>query len=184
MPSTKQPSLNKTLLYLIYRSGKYVIDLMTITQDISRWHKAMLQGGYEYVKLSKRLLEKRTVRATINNLKHQKYIQTKKIGHRLVSILSNKGRRIALRESIRHAPLLPNYMYTVIIFDIPETQRSARRQLRLFLKSSDFKKLQLSVWISPRDVFKLLSQLIKQLKIESWANVFQAKNFLRPPTKN
>jgi CRISPR-associated endonuclease Cas2 len=52
-------------------------------------------------------------------------------------------------------------MWKVIIFDIPEKQRSVRNFLRQRLTGLGFKKWQNSIWVSP---FKLDAELEEELK--------------------
>lgn len=181
MTHQKPTSLNRALLYLLYRTGKLAIDSITISRDISHWHKAFMDGGLSYVNQVKQLQNEKMTRATLQHLKYRKFIKAKKIGNRMIVTLTDKGKETVLKESIRRALMNQDGYYTVVIFDIPESQKNARQQLRLFLKECNFKKLQLSVWVSDKDVIKPLSQLIMNLKIDEWVNVFKAKDFLRKP---
>jgi CRISPR-associated endonuclease Cas2 len=68
-------------------------------------------------------------------------------------------------------------MRTVVIYDIPESQRRSRLLFRRFLKTNDFILCQRSVWISDRDVAKPLSDFIKVHKLSPWIQIFVAKEF-------
>lgn len=71
--------------------------------------------------------------------------------------------------------------YTVVIFDIPQSENTARRQLRLLLRQGGFYKLQQSVWASSNDNYELLADFIKHLKLQQWVNLFRGSNFLYLP---
>jgi DNA-binding transcriptional regulator PaaX len=60
----------------------------------------------------------------------------------------------------------------VIVFDIPEDAKTLRASFRRFLKQAGFHPLQLSVWITDKDVVKDLSCLVKRLDIERWVQLF------------
>ncbi|MFH1111980.1 MAG: CRISPR-associated endonuclease Cas2 [Patescibacteria group bacterium] len=177
----KTQPLTKTLLYLLFQAGKTVIDAATIAQDISRWHTAYLQGGLSYVRLRKQLAQQHLVRAALYNLKYKRYLTAHKIGKRLIVSLTYKGQRALIKERLRQAPTHSRGFYTVVIFDIPETEATTRRQFRWLLRESGFTKLQQSVWVSNRDIWEPLTQFIQQVNIEQWVNVLRVDKFLSPP---
>jgi len=55
--------------------------------------------------------------------------------------------------------------WRILIFDIPESRRSKRDDLRTNLKLLGFKKLQQSVWISPYNIDKELEDFIEFYRI-------------------
>ncbi|MFH1867199.1 MAG: CRISPR-associated endonuclease Cas2 [Patescibacteria group bacterium] len=179
----KNQSLSKTLLYILFQAGKTIGDSITIANDTRRWQSALLQGGLGYLRLRRKLENERNARQAFYNLKRNNYIKAKKIGKRLILSLTSKGTEVLLREQLLRAPKHHQQYFTVVAFDIPESENRARRQFRWFLRQSGFKKLQQSVWVNNRNVYKPLADLIKQLNIDGWVNVFVANNFLRPPQK-
>ncbi len=177
----KRQSLPKILLYLLFQAGKIANKSITIANDTCRWQSALLQGGLGYIRICRKLEDERTARRALYNLKRNNYIKTKKVNDQLILTLTNKGVKILLQEQLLQAPRHSGRRFTVVIFDIPESTNSIRRQFRWFLRQSGFKKLQQSVWVSNRDIYIPLTKFIKQLKIEEWVNVFLADNFLQPP---
>jgi len=58
--------------------------------------------------------------------------------------------------------------WRIVIFDIPEIRKTARDQLRFFLKELGFKMLQNSNWICPYGDFDEIQNFIKEEKIEKY----------------
>ncbi len=85
-------------------------------------------------------------------------------GVKAVYRLTEKGQqRVRRRMSEFLAkPLVWDGMWRMVIFDIEETQRNIRDQLRRFLKSLGFGRLQLSIWVSPFPVREILEEFLAQ----------------------
>lgn len=56
--------------------------------------------------------------------------------------------------------------WRLVMFDIPETERSSRDKLRRNLNKMGMGILQASVWITPRDVKEKINKLCERLKIK------------------
>ena len=61
---------------------------------------------------------------------------------------------------------------TLIIFDIPETERRTRDLFRRCLYELGFSRIQKSVFISEHDVFNDLQELIKNCDIDEYVEIF------------
>lgn len=61
----------------------------------------------------------------------------------------------------------------IIIFDIPETQRKARQQLRELIKSWGFVQIQKSVWSTELDYRELLVETVAELKLAGCVEIFE-----------
>ncbi|MDP3986535.1 MAG: hypothetical protein Q8P77_03880 [Candidatus Veblenbacteria bacterium] len=171
----------KILLYLLLQAGQLAIDSLTALYDIRRWGSKYVLGGRAYVRELDRFKDKERLRRAYRSLKRHGYLTERKTAaHSLVAV-TNKGKAAILRQQLRQAPVLPKGEYTVVIFDIPETQRLSRRQFRLLLRQSDFIKLQQSVWVSNHDVRGEIANFIKQVKLERWVNVYYGREFLIHP---
>lgn len=62
----------------------------------------------------------------------------------------------------------------MVVFDIPESERRTRNFFRRFLKEAEFKQLQKSVWITRKDVFCELEDLIKSFGNKKWVYLIKA----------
>ena len=69
-------------------------------------------------------------------------------------------------------------LFRVVVYDISETERKLRREMRQGLKKLGFAYLQQSVWISPHDWEDELEEIFKKLKVED--KVFVFKSSLSP----
>lgn len=74
-------------------------------------------------------------------------------------------------------------IWYLMVYDIPETQRSYRNVLRQFLRRLRMGRLQGSVWITPRDIRPEYDDLVKAAGIESYAYLFEARTVLGLPTE-
>jgi len=171
----------KLLLALLSSTGKVAIDFYTLLYDLKFHRGDYVRGGHALVKEYQRFNKQREAKVALQQLKRAKYIQAQKIGNRLMVSLTAKGRAATLSAQLKAAQPRGDKLATVVIFDIPESQNNARRQLRLLLRQSGFTKLQQSVWQSKGDTYHLLAEFIKQVKLERWINVFRAKDFLNRP---
>jgi DNA-binding transcriptional regulator PaaX len=68
--------------------------------------------------------------------------------------------------------------FLLIIFDIPETDRWKRQQLRSLLRQLQFKQIQKSVWQSSSDSRVYLKQEIKRLGLETEIILYEARKLI------
>lgn len=67
-------------------------------------------------------------------------------------------------------------LWRVVVFDIPEKQRKARDSIRHHLKKLGFVFWQKSVWVTIFDIKKELGKLLKDVGLEKYVIVLEAKN--------
>jgi DNA-binding transcriptional regulator PaaX len=83
--------------------------------------------------------------------------------------LTDKGRRkvshFELEDTAIPIPLKWDGKWRMILFDVPESKKSARNALSLYLKSMGFIKMQDSVWIHPYSCEKEVSTLRHALNL-------------------
>ncbi len=63
--------------------------------------------------------------------------------------------------------------FVFVIYDVAETERKLRRQIRDGLKSLGFKMIQQSVWASPLDLKPELEELFNKLKLQDKALILR-----------
>ncbi|KKU39764.1 MAG: hypothetical protein UX54_C0004G0002 [Parcubacteria group bacterium GW2011_GWA2_46_39] len=126
-------------------------------------------------------IEKQYFNKTINSLIRRRYLEAKKIGHRVELFLTNKGQTATTSQRLLNASLHTRWNFTVVVFDIPRTENAVRRRFRWLLRQGGFLKLQHSVWISRRQVYKIMAKLINDLGLKKWVNVFEGQRFLVTP---
>jgi len=167
---------SRFLLLLLSQTGKTVFDTIELMTDLNYYFKPFMRHGYGYVKELKKLKKQKDIKLAILRLKRGNYIKNEKIGNKIMFSLTNKGQLIGQLEKFKNAPLHPAGKTTVVIFDIPESQSATRRQFRLFLKQTNFNKLQKSVWINKHDVYNLTIDFVKSLKAKDWIYIFETTN--------
>lgn len=154
-----------------YRSTTHYILMSLIPYTESNLKLAFLPHRFfndleklEYVKAKRPSIENAYYRAV-----RQGYIS---LDERKVPSLSKKGRRKVqpfIAEELVGAKLL-------IIFDIPEMERAKRSHLRILLRELAFQQIQKSVWISNMDHRQYLRDEIRQNKLESFVQIFEARS--------
>ncbi|HBV33652.1 TPA: hypothetical protein DIC39_02130 [Patescibacteria group bacterium] len=170
MPQTTY-SISQEVLFTL---GRLVGKSFTLAFDFYRFRSAYLKGGEPSVKQLKKNLNEVRIKKAIRDLARNKYLESQKIGKRLMLSLTDKGQMAVLRYEISWQTKRRD-VGTLIVFDIPESQRLGRDHFRRWLKDCDFKMIQRSVWFTDRDVVDHLQQLVKQLRLSSWIRIFSVK---------
>ncbi len=173
-------STTKILLQCLAEVGGIGVDFFNLIYDVKFHRGWYVKGGHSYVLEMKKLQQEKYAKMTLNQLRRSNYVKASYLGNKLIVSLTAKGWNHTLATKLRYAPK-SKYGYTVVIFDVPQSQNEARRQFRLLLKQGGFIRLQQSVWISTGDNYLTLKDFIKKLKLESWVNVFYGTNFLSLP---
>jgi phenylacetic acid degradation operon negative regulatory protein len=108
--------------------------------------------------------------STLYNLKHNGYLQDRKIKNERYYKLTKKGqlaaRLLILEKHIKDKKW--DKKWYVLIFDIPEKKRSYRDNLTKILKNIGFYQLQKSVWIFPYDVVGYLYEILPGFREGDW----------------
>ena len=148
------------------------VDLGNLTTAVGqRYGSAWRRGGQEYVAELKRLRRKQILRTTINQLRYRKYITARSVGQRLLITLTNKGHAATIVYRLKLAKPHPPGRYTVVIFDVPESQAAARKQLRLWGRRPFI------------GAYQTVAEFVQQTKLFEWVNVYQADHLLHPPRR-
>ncbi len=173
----------KLLLSMLAAAGSGTVEFFRFFYDVQRGGSAYLVGGRAKVLELRRLRNEAVARRTLRVLQQNKYVRARRIGKRLMVELTDKGRVTILAQHLRTARPRRDGWRTVVIFDVPESERSIRRQLRLFLCQAGYKRLQQSVWVSRGDVYAGTVEFVRQARAKLWVNVFLARDFLAEPAR-
>jgi hypothetical protein len=111
----------------------------------------------------------------IAGLKQKKFIETRKLGNKIMYRLTEKGRTAALKDAVRASSKNKGGNLVIVSFDIPEQENSVRAKLRYLLKDLDFKCVQKSLWASDKDIGKTMSKLVAGLGAKKWVRIFESK---------
>ncbi len=71
-----------------------------------------------------------------------------------------------------------NGIWYVLAYDVPEAQRSYRAHLRRFLKKERMGGLQGSVWVTPRDIRPVYSDLCTAAAVDDYAILLESRTVL------
>lgn len=120
--------------------------------------------------------EVQTYKRAIERLKKQKLVLEKKLGDRIILSLTEAGKSAAFKKAVSdiNRPL-PKGLYCLVTYDIPESQRPARRVIRDLLKGAGFKVQHQSLWIGTNDLYDELNEIIRRLGVQKWIDVYLAK---------
>lgn len=118
----------------------------------------------ELEKISK--YKRKTLEAAMREAEKQKLI---KRDERIVH-LTDKGRR-TVQPFV--AGRLPNGAALMVIFDIPEDRAVVRARFRRILQSWSFRQVQKSVWLTPYEHKELVKEVIEELGIESYVELYE-----------
>ena len=118
-------------------------------------------------------------------LKERKYVEIRRMGDKVMYVLTDKGKLAALKEQVRLADVRKDKKILLVSFDIPERESEVRNKLRYMLKDFGFKMFQLSLWGTKQNVGAHLSELIKDMGAQKWIRIFLSTEITgRKPISN
>lgn len=123
-------------------------------------------------------INRRTLRESIKRLYESRLLEEQHHGDgSMTFILSDAGRRRALTFSVDHMsikrPAKWDGKWRVVIFDVPERQKSLRDAFRVHLRRMSFYELQKSVFVHPYPCADEIDFLIE---------VYEARQYVRTMT--
>jgi len=90
----------------------------------------------------------------------------------LIKSTARIKRRIPRVEKIKYNLPLWHRNWTMVVFNIPETKKSLRDQIRYQLKKHGFAVWQNSVWVSPHSLDEMLKRFLTNHNLEKNVKVF------------
>ncbi len=131
---------------------------------------------------------KHRIQICLNYLINKGYVDLKNTGDSRIFLINQKGRQRILKYNIKDLKIKKtkewDNKWRLIIFDIPEKEKSKRNMLTRKLKNMGFICLQKSVFVHPYRCFKEVNFLrnvygiTKYVKIFTLENTDDAKSFL------
>jgi len=162
--------VNRALLYFVHEAARATIKSVDLYSFFLNYQRAILRYGWQYARELKQIHDKRDLRRRLRELARQRFIHARRIGKHIELRLTEQG-AIASHLVRLQTRREGGSVATLIIFDIPESERHIRQQFRLLLRQAGFKKLQQSVWMRQADVYAIVRDLIAYLKAEPWVIV-------------
>jgi len=107
-------------------------------------------------------------------LKKNSYIKAKKIENGQGIMITKEGIDKALKASfvLDGHKKRKDGKWVMLIFDIPQKQKTARMLLRSILSNLGYKLFQQSVWISPYDISEKTEKLLQLHSLENYIKIF------------
>ena len=167
-----QSRVNRALLNFVQEVGRTTIEAVNMYSFFLNYQRAIVRHGSAYARELKKIQNERELKRRLQELKRQRFIEARFIGNRLELRLTDYGRVNIFLERL-NKQRDGGAVFTLVFFDVPETERLVRRQFRLFLKQAGFKLLQQSVWVRQADVYKTVWDVIHYLKAERWITVIR-----------
>lgn len=108
----------------------------------------------------------------LKRLKKRELIKMRETGDKVYFSLTKNGQVLLLTKVLKEkAGTLPKGQKCFIVFDVPESVRYVRREIRYILRGIDCEIVQRSVWMTNRDVVDELVQLVKLSRLEKWVQI-------------
>lgn len=102
----------------------------------------------------------------------------------VLKLTSSGSERVSLHlQPYRRWKAKWNKRWYMLIYDVPEEDRSYREKLRLFLKKNKMGNLQRSVWVTPFDIRPLYHDLLEASEAGKVSYLFEAQTVLGLPTE-
>lgn len=140
-----------------------------------RRQRIFVSSGWEGIRRVARADELRAYRKRARRLAERGLIETRVVGRRLACSLTPSGEETLLRHTMSGASRRSDGKSIYVIFDVPERERGRRNQLRHFLKSVGFARVQQSVWVTRRDVYREFKLWVERHALGRWVAVLLAE---------
>lgn len=126
------------------------------------------------------------LRRHIAYLKRQHYIKLQDEQGRFLLRLTAKGQFALLwarllQQTGEQRKQHWDGIWRIIIFDVPEVQRSYRWTLRNLLRACGCMMLQFSVWVTPYNLDPALTELLRHLELDSYCLLLEIADDQCPP---
>lgn len=113
----------------------------------------------------------------VNYLKRKGYIKIGNLKGKSGILLTPRGREKALKVRIfakddKSARKRKDGKWIMVIFDVPESKRRYRDELRKILYALGFQKFQKSVWVCPNDVLQRLEDAVRIYNLDYYVRAF------------
>jgi len=139
------------------------------------YQEMIMEKGWNAVDRYRRGDYEKDIRKKIRYLKYRDFVKEKKIGNDILLVLTEKGEIRLLEEKIKFSKDLKRNRQIRVEYDFPKGQDSARDNFRRFLKRSGFRMFQKSIWITEKDIYKLMKKFIINNQINEWVDVIECR---------
>lgn len=188
LPRALRPLCNKSLLKKVLKTPENIIfaflGLCALGFELEyaarKYPSVLISEGLEGVSRREREREAYLQHRLLMQLKRQKIIEERRLGNKLIYNLTLRGETELLKKKIKMINKVNKNSKNkcIIIFDIPETQKTARELLRRFLKECGFIKLQRSVWCANNEALLHIRNFLASLQISKWVKILKVEEVI------
>lgn len=162
----------KKIFGAISLSGKLLLELIeSVTGDDFFMTK---RGMYKFAR--RLAMGESLFNAVLRNLDRRGFIKKIDSDKYLITPKAIRHKKYLDAESAKWDDTKWDGRWKIVIFDIPEKQKSKRNIFRGFLKRKGFVKLQNSVFVSPYVNFRVLDFVRKELEISRYVSFLEAES--------
>jgi len=136
---------------------------------------AVMRFGFEDYNRIRDAKDRNYHRQMLRKMAEKKLINFHEKGNDLLISITKDGMAEYLRLKLQMLDFLPAGKVCMVVFDIPETQRNLRQEIRRLLTNVGFIPTQRSVWISPFDAGDILAELFRSKEGKPWIKCYTAQ---------
>lgn len=165
----KRESIGKIILFALEKSVDGYVRFENFAYHHYRYHYGIPE------------LKKASLAQALKRLREKGYIEKipgSKDESKIIFKLTNIGKEFLLLSKSEDEVEWDG-KWRIVVFDVPEKNRTVRDILRSRLKLWGFTPWQQSVWASKKNLTNKLRSLIQELKIEDWVLVIESDNIGR-----
>lgn len=151
-----------------------ISDGVDIVQIANRRSGLLLRYDLQDLRTIEAERARRRVGASLLRMERRGLIKKKDDIRKSGYSLTRVGREILMNRSVRPVQMPPGW-FTLVSFDIPESQKMARQAFRDYLRSLGFRIKHRSVWISDHDWVSNILQKKNGLRNPEWIVVYKAQ---------
>lgn len=163
--NTNKVSLTQLILEKLNETGSLMLDAILPRNRVEgrMWRQLLgLSSSHDF--------SPSTFSTILTRLKQQGLVVKSGNHRRSVWALTKKGKKVLLQSSLLEMPK-PDGVPRLVMFDIPEKERSKRRWLRIELLAYNFKSLQKSVWLGFNPLPEKFIKSIYDLKLQNKVHI-------------
>jgi len=157
---------------LPYGSSRAQIQRHFLSRELRR--KSLVDELRKSIKDSQRLYE------FVYHLEKDGLVERKKKGKKRFLYITTRGKRLLEKLRLRKKMMMPKKSYhiqsdnilKIVIFDIPERERTKRDWLRVVLKNLGFKMLQKSVWVGKIKLPRSFLEDLQNFRLLDYIEIF------------
>lgn len=154
---------------------KELVDELDLLLTLGYQPAAVMKYGMAGIRERRDASKKKRERDILRRLKQTRLIEIEKRANEVRVALTHAGAKEYLRLKVLDADLYEDDRECLVVFDIPESKRALRKNLREFLRYAGFIPIQRSVWISKFNAGQAINELFQVKGSKSWMRIYEVR---------